>query len=354
MKPGNDCQGFSLVLCTHNGTSRLQQTLRYLAALNIPENISVEIIMIDNASTDNTTGFSCNLWRELGSPFPLHILYEPRPGKGYAVETGYDAAKFEWMIIVDDDNWLCRDYLLHAARLIKEHPGAGIFQGCNDAVFECDPPAWIKALNLEHYMVIGSPVKKPGYFDQNYYGVWGAGMIIKNTDWQCLRKLGFAALTSKVPGKAAGEDVELAFGLLLMGRKIYYCQALHYRHFMPSSRLAWMALKKNFATFGYADYYFFLYRMVFDAFDKQYVLSLKKLRRAFIIYFLKLLKTQGAWNNLKYLFIKEKAMYRLKLKQYYNALYWFYRLSGNAMKDIQFIQGWMVPLLEKNPDGFKI
>lgn len=339
-------EGFSIVLCTHNGVSKLKPTLHHLAALALPAGISVELILVDNASTDDTAAFSMQVWKKLETPYTLNIINEPRPGKGYAIETGYDAAQYTYILTVDDDNWLCKDYLINALVLIAAHPDVGIFQAGNEAVFEVKPPAWIEAVN--GYMVIGSPVKQPGYFPENSYGVWGAGMIILKKDWVYLRKLGFAALTSKMAGKAAGEDVELAIALLLMGRKIFYSDKLQYRHFMPIGRIKWESLKKNFDAFAYTDYYFFLYTEAFRDLGKGSLPSVARFRRHFIKHWLRLMKSQGLRHNLFFLYKKEGAVYQLIVKKYYRILYWFFKLSGNAVNDMNFIRQWALPLMENN------
>jgi glycosyltransferase involved in cell wall biosynthesis len=344
--------GFSIVLCTHNGESKLEPTLTHLAALKIPVNVPVELVLVNNASTDNTEAFSKSLWLQLGDVFSLRFINEPRPGKGYATETGYDVAQYAYIITVDDDNWLREDYLINALPIIQQYPDVGIFQAGNEPVFEVTPPAWVQ--QVKGHVAIGSPIKETGYFPKNNYGVWGAGMIVFKKDWMYLRNLGFAVLTSKVPGKAAGEDVELAFALLLLGRKIYYSDCLHYKHYMPAARLNWKSIEKAFETFGYTAYYIFLYAMVFDAFEKKYILTPFKLRAAFYKQVLRQLKSRGVKNNINYILKQEASLNRLMLKQYYNTLHWFNKLSGKAMKDIHFIQSWMLSLLEHNPNGFRM
>ncbi len=345
-------KGFSIVLCAHNGAGRLKPTLQHLAAIALPADIPVELVLVNNASTDDTETFSTKVWNELQTPFVLSIINEPRAGKGYAIETGYDAAQYAYIVTVDDDNWLEKDYLLNALALIETYPDVGIFQAGNAPVFEVTPPAWVQ--QVRGNMAIGSPVKEKGYFQKNNYGVWGAGMIVFKKDWMYLRSLGFAALTSKVAGKAAGEDEELAFALLLLGRKIYYSDCLHYKHYMPAARLNWKSIERAFETFGYTAYYIFLYAMVFDAFEKKYSLTPFKLRAVFYKQVLRQLKSSGLKNNINYWTKHEETIYQLRLKQYYNGLYWFNKLSGRAMKDIAFIQRWMLPLLEHNPNGFRM
>ena len=179
-------------------------------------------------------------------------------------------------------------------------------------------------------------------------------MIIKKSDWQYLRSLGFAALTSKMPGKAAGEDVELAIAILLMGKKIFYSDRLHYKHYMPAVRVNWQNLKKNFKTFGYTDYYFFLYSIVLDAYYKGYSITSFKHRIKFLKLWLKMMKSRGISGNIKYFFKNDQQVYQLLIKQYYSVMYWFIRLSSRALKDMQFIQSWMLTLLKDNPANFNM
>ena len=121
-------QGFSLIICTHNGASKLEPTLKHIAVLKIPKNCPVELILVINASTDNTEEYSKQVWNDSKAPFSLGIINESRAGKGYATETGYDAAQYAYIITVDDDNWLQEDYLINALELIQQYPDVGIFQ----------------------------------------------------------------------------------------------------------------------------------------------------------------------------------------------------------------------------------
>src|SRR6187402_822059 len=97
--------GFSIIVCTYNGASRLEQTIKHLAGLTIPPGHKTELILVDNASTDNTVAIT-----------------QKRQGKGFAIETGYDAASYSYILTVDDDNWLDADYLTIATRLFQQHP----------------------------------------------------------------------------------------------------------------------------------------------------------------------------------------------------------------------------------------
>jgi glycosyltransferase involved in cell wall biosynthesis len=345
--------GFSIVLCTYNGEKRLQLTLRHLALLKIPAAYQVELILVNNASTDNTDSFVKNTWEKLGTPFSVTILKEQRAGKGYAVETGYDAARYSYLLTVDDDNWLQADYLIRALKLFEMDKEIGALQGKSTAVFESTQPDWMKQEGMEHYFVIGGPIKEPGYFPKNNFGTWGAGMIIKKEDWQYLRSVSFGFLTSKLPGKAAGEDHELARALLMMGRKFYYSDELKFQHYMPAERLTWEKLKQNFGSFGYVSYYNFLFATVLQALQKSEKINVAEIKKSFLRYFFASLKNFTLKQHIAYWLYPQKQYYQLKMFQYFSNFKWFLRLKKNAGKDIRFLQNWMKLVLEKYPGRFE-
>jgi len=346
--------GFSVVLCTHNGKRRLHPTLAHLAAVHQPVGFSMELVLVDNASVDDTVHFVKEIWKDLGTPFPLQTIMENRPGKGYAIEAGYDAASYSYIVTVDDDNWLAPDYLLQAAKLFEQHPDIGILQGHNKGAFEKEPPSWIEADGLERFFVIGGPATDIGYFTKNDFSVWGAGMIILKEDWSYIRKLGFTFLTSKVPGKAAGEDNETAIALLLLGRKIYYSDALQYQHYMPAGRMKWQTLMNNFEVIGYTTYYFFLYALVLESYEKGYTLTEDVVRRKMIRSWLKNWRKFTWKQHLAYWVLPRKEYYQLRLKRYYSLPKWIWLLHKNVMKDITVLQGWMLPILRQNSRSFSM
>lgn len=339
--------GFSIVVCTHNGERRLAATLEHLAALQIPDSHGAELIVVNNASTDNTTAFVNDTWKRLGKPFALKVLEERRAGKGYATETGYDAAQHSYIVTVDDDNWLHETYLIHAAALFQMDAAIGILQGHSTGAFEAPPPEWVES--LKRFFIIGGPLEQTGYFPENDFYVWGAGMVIRTGDWRHIRSLGFSALTSKLPGKAAGEDNELAIALLLLGRRIYYSGQLQYRHFMPQGRVTWQKLKQNFETFGYVNHYFFLYTLIVDAYKEGYTITAATIRSKFAWFAYKLLRSNTWRQHIAYWIAPKHDYYQLRLHLYYAQYKWFFRLRKRALQDIQFIQSWMMPLLEGKP-----
>ena len=356
MKPATtDWQiGFSIVLCTYNGVSRLEPTLAHIAALNVPTGFAVELVFVDNASTDGTASFARASWEALGKPFAIRLLDETRTGKGYAVEAGYDAAAFSYILTVDDDNWLDAQYLARAVELFAAHPDVSILQGVSEAVFETAAPLWLADPRIAKQLVIGGPFPASGYFPPNYFYVWGAGLIIQTQDWVTLRQGGLSFLTSKLPGKAAGEDSELGLGLTLLGRKSYYSTDLKFKHFMPTGRLTWDKLKQNFEIMGYVDYYMSLYAIIIHSYQQGKAVTAFAAKKQLAATWLTHARLLTPKQHVAYWAKPQEEYYQLMLAENYSRLKWVAKLSGNVMQDVQAIQAWVVPLLERSKVGFEL
>ena len=343
--------GFSIVLCTYNGEARLSPTLTYLASLTVPSGCAVELLLIDNASTDNTAIFTEATWHELDNPFPLRVLQETRPGKGYAVETGYDAAQYSYILTVDDDNWLDSQYLLKSVELFTQYPDVGILQGHSEVVFEAAPPAWFADFRMAKQLVVGGPIDEPGYFPREHFHIWGAGLVMYRRDWLELRQRGFSFLTSKVPGKAAGEDSELGLGLSLLGRRAYYSDELKFKHFMPAGRLRWNKLKQNFNTFGHVSYYLNMYAAVIGAIEDGKPLRPSAVKRFILRSAFRQLRLLTPKQHVAFWIMPKEEYYQLLLTEYYARIRAVGLLSATLQQDTDLIEHWIRPLLEERKKG---
>jgi glycosyltransferase involved in cell wall biosynthesis len=56
--------GVSIIICCHNSAKLLPQTLAHLKAQKNEANVAWEVIVVDNASTDETSRVSLSLWPE--------------------------------------------------------------------------------------------------------------------------------------------------------------------------------------------------------------------------------------------------------------------------------------------------
>ena len=253
--------GFAIVVCTYNGKSRLKETFEHILNLQIPENTRLELVVVDNRSTDGTASFVRDYFNGINHQLQLKILNEDNPGKPYALEKAFDQVSCTHAITCDDDNWLSSDYLLVADQIIKENQNIGIIGAKSEGVFEGEVPDWFDGVKDAY--VVGEQAKEVGFFDQNTDFVWGAGMILTMEVWDKLRSIDYSFVIGKNIGKAVGEDSELSLLTKYLGYRFYYDDRLLLKHFMPDKRLTWEVATSYYRGFGSTKPYFIIYKNIY-------------------------------------------------------------------------------------------
>ena len=112
-------QSISVIICTWNRAASLQATLHSLSEQKGCENLDIEIIVIDNNSTDDTKAMVNDIlpfWR-LGK---LRYAFEPRQGKQFALNHGITIAHGEILAFTDDDILFSTDWLCNIASVFNE------------------------------------------------------------------------------------------------------------------------------------------------------------------------------------------------------------------------------------------
>jgi len=91
----------SIILCTYNRCRLLVSALESAAALQVPESIDYEIVVVDNNSKDQTRsvieGF-CSRY-----PRRFRYLFERQQGKSHALNAGIRNAQGDILAFMDDD-----------------------------------------------------------------------------------------------------------------------------------------------------------------------------------------------------------------------------------------------------------
>lgn len=98
----------SVVICSRNRCAALRETLQCLHSVPIPDGLSVELIIVDNGSTDETPTVVKSI-----SPhrFETKYLFEATPGQAGARNRGMRAAQGEVIVFTDDDVRPAPDWL---------------------------------------------------------------------------------------------------------------------------------------------------------------------------------------------------------------------------------------------------
>ncbi|MEO3404314.1 glycosyltransferase [Mucilaginibacter sp. CAU 1740] len=228
--------GISVIICTYNGALQLPQTLSHLAAQEVPAEINWEIIIVDNASTDATAEVARSEWQQYDLPnVGFSILTESRPRKYYALATGVNNAKYEYIVICDDDNWLNAGYINKAYQTINTKPLVAAAGGQGIAVTEKEIPSWFA--QYQQIYAVGKPAATSGDVSTKGY-LWGAGMVFRKSLYQKVnRDISSLLLGPDKTESARAEDVELCMRFILAGYSLYYDEELVFKHHISSDRL---------------------------------------------------------------------------------------------------------------------
>jgi|GEM_PF-341401 len=254
----------SVVICCYNSETRLSETLRHLLEQEVPEGISWEVIVVDNASTDNTAQVARSLWPD-DAPAPMRVVSEPEPGLSHARKRGLSEAQYKIVSFLDDDNWAAPNWIRLVSEIMATHPEVGACGGRTEAVFEKVPPSWFADYASSY--VVGRQGDKVGDVTWSRGWLWGAGLTVRKKAWCKLVENGFQPTLSGRSGKkiSSGEDVEICYALRLAGWRLWYSDELVLQHFIPAERMTIKYLSKlkigfGAQTTGFNPYQFYVWR----------------------------------------------------------------------------------------------
>src|SRR5579863_1937995 len=113
----------SVILCTFNRCESLRKALETLVTSSVHHAMTWEVLVVDNNSDDETR----NVVDELSLRYPdrLRYVFEPRPGKSYALNSGVREAQGDIFAFVDDDVTVAATWLQNLTAPLKDSRWAG-------------------------------------------------------------------------------------------------------------------------------------------------------------------------------------------------------------------------------------
>jgi glycosyltransferase involved in cell wall biosynthesis len=129
-----------VVLPTYNRHSLLERALKSLLAADVPAGLVVKVTIVDNNSKDKTA----SVVESFKPAFEgrLNYLFEPKPGKSHALNTGIRASSGELVGMIDDDEEIDRSWFvrIHEVFSNKELDFVG---GPYVPRWGAPPPSWL-------------------------------------------------------------------------------------------------------------------------------------------------------------------------------------------------------------------
>ena len=226
-------------IATWNRCDLLRQTLESMTNLRIPADITWEILVCDNNSTDQTR----SVVEQMKHLLPVQYLFEGRQGKTYALNRIADQASGDWLFYTDDDVLVDPDWIVAYCEAVRRYPDAAIFGG-QVLPWLTKPVRGRSAYLLRAFPWVNAVLK----FDQDMpilnkggYMPYGPNMAVR-TD--LLRHHRFDD-TSTMKGRQRGaEDFELVDRFLRLGYTGRLIAASRVSHYIPANRVGFKWWRK--------------------------------------------------------------------------------------------------------------
>lgn len=300
----------------------LPKTLAHMAAQVVPVDLSWEVLVIDNASSDDTATVAASIWQETNSKVPLRVIHEPEPGLSFARARGLAESNFETIIFCDDDNWLCDSFVTDAWTMLDQHPQIGACGGRGEAYIQGDKPKWFDEMAVCY--ALGPQGEQEGPVPAGRT-LFGAGLVLRKSVLDRFAQIGFQTLLSDRKGSSlsAGGDSEISEMILLSGFELWYNPRLSFIHYIEEKRISISYLKKLMYGFGFSLPYLELYKLVREN-------KANHLSASWLFQFVKAILRQVYY----YVFPPDKEMRNIELQKHlgYVRSLWQVRTSFAANK----------------------
>jgi glucosyl-dolichyl phosphate glucuronosyltransferase len=210
----------TVAICTFNRAESLRLTLDSLAAMQVPSDLSWELLIVDNNSMDHTE----DVISEYIDRLPIRREFEARAGKSNALNRAIDVANGDYIVWIDDDVLVDAGLLTAYAAAFRRWPDAAVFGGRIKPKYEVPVEKWV----LESEAVLGGPYAirdfgdhfLPLSADDEDHFPYGANWAIRTAEQRAFR---YDPELGPVPNRIRNqEDTDITLRLLRSGATGYW------------------------------------------------------------------------------------------------------------------------------------
>lgn len=226
----------NVIIPTYNRAKLLTQTLQSVENAHIPDDLEIEITVVNNNSTDETETIIKD-WSNRFKQIRLNYLFEKEQGRSLAVNTGIRQAKSDLIAMIDDDIQIEANWFVEVEKIFRERWDEVDFIGGKVLpIWEVEPPDWVKSIRD-----VGICWRDYGEEEWKYTKetpiLTGGHAVLKA---EIFDEIGLYAeeLGVKKKNLSSCEDDVMFDKLLDSGKRGIYSPKLVVHHYVPSHRLS--------------------------------------------------------------------------------------------------------------------
>jgi glycosyltransferase involved in cell wall biosynthesis len=239
----------SVIICTHNRAPLLRKGLDSLRGQSLTCGDGIEILVVDNASTDETQDLVESFQSTTGN---VRYIFESTLGLSHARNRGVREAHGELVAFIDDDaiaepGWL--DALVHAFHGVEPKPDC--VGGRIEPIWQVPKPGWFPH-SLLGYLSILDLGDEAHWCDIPREHLVGCNIAFRRN--ALLELGGFnTELGRKGQSLKGNEEIELLRRMKQRGQGVFYEPCAVVRHFIPRERLTKRWLVRRLYAEGLSD-----------------------------------------------------------------------------------------------------
>ncbi|NOR70191.1 MAG: glycosyltransferase [Methylomarinum sp.] len=242
-------QNITIVICTHNRSDLLLQTIHSINHAHCLTDINLSLLVIANACSDDTL-HKLQLYKEKNILPPIYFEEEPIPGKSHALIRAVNLINEGYICFIDDDHRVDKHYFCTVINAIKSQPDISIFCGQIIPDWTSQEPEWIHdqgqykiyPLPIPHFelgtqpMLVKHGVKLPG----------GGNLIVNRNVFNQVGHFS-TELGPKGHNLSGSEDSDFILRVLKANLTIQYVPGIIQYHYVDEERLKFNYLvRKSF------------------------------------------------------------------------------------------------------------
>lgn len=238
----------SVIICTHNRAADLDRALDSLAGQAIPWE-QREVIVVDNASTDDTKAVT-DRWQDR---LPVRHTFEGNLGLCHARNTGWRSARAPIVAYLDDDAVAAPGW---TAAIETAFANGGEQLGCVggkvDPIWEAPRPAWLADPVALGLTIVDWSSQPKRITDLRLEWLVGANLALRRSALEAVN--GFEPALDRVGNRMLSSgDVYLVKQVMQRGFVCEYHPAMRVEHRVPASRLQQRWFRHRYFWQGISD-----------------------------------------------------------------------------------------------------